>query len=475
MYRNIREKIKKMVSRITAKGGYMHRQRGRNTQVREEEIKIGERMMLVSDRMRKEVLVLLENIDGRSGMSVQELRDVIKTGLKVVVEAVEETMTGISDTLTKERKERKDEEKRIGDRINRVEERDGCKEDRMRRMEERIDEKESKVVDIVRKVEDKMQEELCEIVDRTKNVEEKVLEIERRLEDRVRKIEEKKKVVESKFQEQMESMKVKMKEKVDTEEIERRLEDRVRKIEEKKKAMESKFQEQMERMEAKMKENEDKEERLKAEKEQSEKEESRKEMEEKVRHSNKQLKYTNIDLGGRVTSRKEIVERFIWVMREDVRPADRKRLEILLRRTRVVVLGKEADLRFIGKDSLKGVYTVPLLLECRSEVEKEELDVILRNGGFHSTYHWPEELLEFVKGARGVIREKGFEESRHYIRIRPMERKGRIILKGDVKEKQGGFFQAVALWDLPTVDRKMWTEGTLVPLNVTGKEGPNRH
>ena len=464
-----------MVSRITAKGGYMHRQRGRNTQVREEEIKIGERMMLVSDRMRKEVLVLLENIDGRSGMSVQELRDVIKTGLKVVVEAVEETMTGISDTLTKERKERKDEEKRIGDRINRVEERDGCKEDRMRRMEERIDEKESKVVDIVRKVEDKMQEELCEIVDRTKNVEEKVLEIERRLEDRVRKIEEKKKVVESKFQEQMESMKVKMKEKVDTEEIERRLEDRVRKIEEKKKAMESKFQEQMERMEAKMKENEDKEERLKAEKEQSEKEESRKEMEEKVRHSNKQLKYTNIDLGGRVTSRKEIVERFIWVMREDVRPADRKRLEILLRRTRVVVLGKEADLRFIGKDSLKGVYTVPLLLECRSEVEKEELDVILRNGGFHSTYHWPEELLEFVKVARGVIREKGFEESRHYIRIRPMERKGRIILKGDVKEKQGGFFQAVALWDLPTVDRKMWTEGTLVPLNVTGKEGPNRH
>ena len=408
-------------------------------------------------------------------MSVQELRDVIKTGLKVVVEAVEETMTGISDTLTKERKERKDEEKRIGDRINRVEERDGCKEDRMRRMEERIDEKESKVVDIVRKVEDKMQEELCEIVDRTKNVEEKVLEIERRLEDRVRKIEEKKKVVESKFQEQMESMKVKMKEKVDTEEIERRLEDRVRKIEEKKKAMESKFQEQMERMEAKMKENEDKEERLKAEKEQSEKEESRKEMEEKVRHSNNQLKYTNIDLGGRVTSRKEIVERFIWVMREDVRPADRKRLEILLRRTRVVVLGKEADLRFIGKDSLKGVYTVPLLLECRSEVEKEELDVILRNGGFHSTYHWPEELLEFVKGARGVIREKGFEESRHYIRIRPMERKGRIILKGDVKEKQGGFFQAVALWDLPTVDRKMWTEGTLVPLNVTGKEGPNRH
>ena len=74
-----------------------------------------------------------------------------------------------------------------------------------------------------------------------------------------------------------------------------------------------------------------------------------------------------------------------------------------------------------------------------------------------------------------VIKEKGFEESRHYIRIRPMERKGRIVLKGDVKDKQGGFFQVVALWDLPTVDRKMWTEGTLVLLKVTGKERPSRH
>ena len=56
-----------MVSRITSIGRYSYRQRGRNTQVREEEIEIGERMMLVSDRMRKEVIVLLENMDSRSG------------------------------------------------------------------------------------------------------------------------------------------------------------------------------------------------------------------------------------------------------------------------------------------------------------------------------------------------------------------------------------------------------------------------
>ena len=90
------------MSRMESKGGYSYRQRVRKsvTQVREEEIVIGERMMLVSDRMRKEVMVLIENIDSRSGMSAQELTDLVKTGLKVVVEAVEKTMTGISDTLT---------------------------------------------------------------------------------------------------------------------------------------------------------------------------------------------------------------------------------------------------------------------------------------------------------------------------------------------------------------------------------------
>ena len=61
------------------------------------------------------------------------------------------------------------------------------------------------------------------------------------------------------------------------------------------------------------------------------------------------------------------------------------------------------------------------------------------------------------------------------MKIRPMERKGRIVLKGEVKDKQGGRFQVVAIWELPTVDRKMWTAGTFLPLNLTGKEGASRH
>ena len=333
----------------------------------------------------------------------------------------------------------------------------------MRKMEERIEEKENKEVDRVRKVEDKLQEEMLDMEDRTKIVEEKVQEVARRMEDRLVKMEEKRKVAVSRLEEKMERMEEKMKENEDRKnrtnnveekvvELTRRMEDKLVRMEEKSKDLACKMEEKMERMEGKMKENVVKEERLKAEKEQTRKEEIRKVMEEKVRQSNKQLKYSNIDLGRTITSKKEIVERTIQKMRYNVRTSDRERLDFLLRRTRVVVLGKETALRFIGNEAREGVYSVPMLLECRSEVEREELEDILRNGGFHSTYHWPEELLEFVHGARGVIREKGFEEDSHFIRIRPMERKGRIVLKGDVKDKQGGSFQVVAIWELPTVD-----------------------
>ena len=348
-----------------------------------------------------------------------------------------------------------------GNRLDKAEEREGYKEDRMRKMEERIEEKENKEVDRVRKVEDKLQEEMLDMEDRTKFVEEKVLEVARRMEDRLVKMEEKRKVAVSRLEEKMERMEEKMKENEDRKnrtnnveekvvELTRRMEDKLVKMEEKSKDLACKMEEKMERMEGKMKENVVREERLKAEKERTRKEEIRKVLEEKVRQSNKQIKYSNIDLGRTITSKKEIVERTIQKMRYNVRTSDRERLDFLLRRTRVVVLGKETALRFIGNWPGEGVYSVPMLLECRSEVEREELEDILRNGGFHSTYHWPEELLDFVNGARGEIRKKGFVEGSHFIRIRPMERKGRIVLKGDVKDKEGGRFQVVAIWELPT-------------------------
>jgi hypothetical protein len=46
---------------------------------------------------------------------------------------------------------------------------------------------------------------------------------------------------------------------------------------------------------------------------------------------------------------------------------------ILVHRTRVVVLGKETNPVTI---SGKKIYTVPILLECRNEEEKEEMSIL---------------------------------------------------------------------------------------------------
>ena len=48
------------------------------------------------------------------------------------------------------------------------------------------------------------------------------------------------------------------------------------------------------------------------------------------------------------------MERTNQKMRDNVRTSDRKRLDFLLRRTRVVVLGKETASRFIGNEAREG-------------------------------------------------------------------------------------------------------------------------
>ena len=44
----------------------------------------------------------------------------------------------------------------------------------------------------------------------------------------------------------------------------------------------------------------------------------------------------------------------------------------------------------------KAIYTVPVLLECRTETDKLEVEEILCVAGWRSSCHWP---MEFVKGS----------------------------------------------------------------------------
>ena len=181
-------------------------------------------------------------------------------------------------------------------------------------------------------------------------------------------------------------------------------------------------------------------------------------MEERIKLANRQLKYVDIDFGRQTNNRREIVEKTIAYMREDVNLADRKRFDILLRRTKIIVLGKGTTTRII-EDQV--VHNVPILLEMKSEADKFEIADILRAVNWYSVYHWPGECVEFVKEVRSEVRRLGYEDHRFYVKIRPEEREGRMQIKAEVKDRaQGARFKLVAVWGVPPADKALWGNET---------------
>jgi hypothetical protein len=148
------------------------------------------------------------------------------------------------------------------------------------------------------------------------------------------------------------------------------------------------LEERMRKMEEKAKENEVK---MEAEKRETEKKkESAREMEDKLKVAGRQIKLLDMDFGKVMNNRKEKMERVVDNFKEDVKLNDRKRLDILLRRTRIIILGKVTVAVTVRG---KRLYTVPVLLECRNEDDKEELSDILRDVEYFGTYHWPIEIM----------------------------------------------------------------------------------
>jgi hypothetical protein len=154
-------------------------------------------------------------------------------------------------------------------------------------------------------------------------------------------------------------------------------------------------------------------------------------------------------------------------MRADVYPEDRQVHEKIMRRTRVVIMGRRTmATTYKGRS----VFTVPVLLECQSKVDAGELDAILRRAGYFSAFHWPQEILEFVNGVREEVRKMGYKDQTHYVRIRPEEKGGCMQIRADVKEKNGGRFQAKAVWQCPPLNQQLWDgiEGLYEPRMLGG-------
>jgi hypothetical protein len=297
---------------------------------RVDEFEIGERFGKISDKMREEVEKIIQGLEGIREGNVEGLKNLVRDGLKVMVEAVEGTMNEVGDAVASDRKEREEIKKETGERLRKMEE-------------------------------------------MAKNTEIKVNQ------DR------------------------KMREEERTRRSERDLED-------------------------------------------------------KIRLANKQIKLLDINFGKETNNRKEIIDRTLEYMREDVVLGERKRYDILIRRTRIIILGRETVKRTRGKDT---IFSVPILLECRNEDDKFELEAILRTAGYFSSYHWPTECLEFVRGVREEVRKMGYREDRNYIRIRPEERDGKVQVRADVKDKAGGRFWAVGAWGIPPADRDLWGRDVL--------------
>ena len=59
------------------------------------------------------------------------------------------------------------------------------------------------------------------------------------------------------------------------------------------------------------------------------------------------------------------------------------------------------------------------------------------------------ECMEFIRETKKEICKLGYAESSHIVKIRPECRNGRIRIKGEVREKKGGRYRVVALWEAP--------------------------
>ena len=58
---------------------------------------------------------------------------------------------------------------------------------------------------------------------------------------------------------------------------------------------------------------------------------------------------------------------------------------------------------------------MPVLLECMTEEVKRVLEEILQEAGWHSSFEWPKECMEFTREVRKEIQKMGYVECKYDI------------------------------------------------------------
>jgi len=174
--------------------------------------------------------------------------------------------------------------------------------------------------------------------------------------------------------------------------------------------------------------------------------ESVRNMEGQIEDAACKLKVVGIKLDKETEDKKQIIRMALDRMKIDVRKEYQRKFEETMKRTKVVVLGKGAVKVKMEDD---WIVTVPILLCCQSKGEKEEIERCLREAGYITLFYWPDSVVDFVRGAREEVRRNGFDERTHQVRIRPERRDGKLVIRADVRSKEGGKFRPEVYWRIP--------------------------
>jgi hypothetical protein len=191
--------------------------------------------------------------------------------------------------------------------------------------------------------------------------------------------------------------------------------------------------------------------------------EREKEMEGKVRTAMCGVKVGNFNIEQETDNKVLIVRKVLGEVRKAAKKEEAGQLDRVLRTTRVVVLGKRTEVRREGGETIQ---SVPILLQCQDRKDAQVVEGILKGAGYFPTLHWPEEMMEFIKGVREEVRRRGVSEKECWIRIRPVEEEGRIRIRVDTKSKTGGKFRLEGVWRCPPLKKGDWEEdeGLYTPL-----------
>ena len=175
-------------------------------------------------------------------------------------------------------------------------------------------------------------------------------------------------------------------------------------------------------------------------------------MEGQVEESTCKLKVLGVKLEKETGDRKEIVRMAVEKFKQDVRKENQGKFQDIMSRTRVVVLGKGTT-----KMEEEGKWSVPILLCCQGRGEKDEIERMLKSAGYTTLFYWPDSMVSFIRGAREELKRKGFEERKFDVKIRPERKEGRLVIRADIRTKDGGVFRPEVYWRIPG-DRKLMEE-----------------